>query len=101
MFGIYNKLKNLILSWIFPKPKETKEDRLIRIMGDYLKLVCGVPFDDFSIKFYTKDAVEIYLMCETWQRTYQCIKQERTIEEDMGNMFPYSFIVNSVVLYMN
>ena len=102
MFGIYNKLINPILSWIFPEPKETKEDRLIRVMGEYLKLIAEVPFDDFNIKIHDKESlVEIHLIYDTWQRTYLCIKQEHIIESDMNNMFPYSFIVKAVTSYMN
>ena len=99
---MYNRLKHLILSYLFPVPKPTKDDRLIRVMGEYLKLIAEVPFDDFSIKIHDKESlVEIHLIYDTWERTYLCIKQEHIIERDMNNMFPYSFIVNAVVSYMN
>ncbi len=99
---MYNRLKNKILSWIFPLPKPTKNDRLIRVMGEYLKLIADVPFIDFNIKIHDKESlVEIHLIYDTWENTYLCIKQEHTIERDMSNMFPYVFIVNAVVSYMN
>ena len=102
MFGLYNKLINLILSYLFPVSKPTKDERLIRVMGEYLKFIAEVPFDDFNIKLHDKDSlVEIYLIYDTWERTYLGIKQEHTIERDMGNMFPYGFIVNAVVSRMN
>jgi hypothetical protein len=102
MFGLYNKLINLILSYLFPVPKPTKDERLIRVMGEYLKFIAEVPFDDFNIKLHDKDSlVEIYLIYDTWERTYLGIKQEHTIERDMSNMFPYGFIVNAVVSRMN
>ena len=102
MFGLYNKLINIILSYLFPIPKKTKEDRLIRVMGEYLKLIADVPFDDFNIKIHDKESlVEIHLICDTWKNTYLCIKQEQIIERDMGNMFPYGFIVNAVVSNTN
>jgi hypothetical protein len=98
MFCIYNKLKNLILSYLFPVPKPTKEDRLIRVMGEYLKLITEFPFDDFNIKIHDKESlVEINLIYYTWESAYLCIKQEHTIERDMNNMFPYTFIVNAAV----
>ena len=56
MFGLYNKLKNLILSYLFPIPKKTKEDRLIRVIGEYLKFISEVPFDDFNIKLHDKES---------------------------------------------
>ena len=102
MFGIYNKLINLIFSYLFPVPKPTKEDKLLRVMGEYLKLITDVPFDDFNIKLHDKELiVEIHLIYDTWERTYLCIKQEHIIERDMNNMFPYTFIVNAVTSYMN
>ena len=95
---MYNRLKHLILSYLFPVPKPTKDERLIRVMGEYLKFIAEVPFDDFNIKLHDKDSlVEIYLIYDTWERTYLGIKQEHTIERDMSNMFPYGFIVNAVV----
>jgi predicted nuclease of restriction endonuclease-like RecB superfamily len=102
MFGIYNKFINLIFSYLFPVPKPTKEDKLLRVMGEYLKLITDVPFDDFNIKLHDKELiVEIHLIYDTWERTYLCIKQEHIIERDMNNMFPYTFIVNAVASYMN
>jgi len=99
---MYNRLKHLILSYLFPVPKPTKDERLIRVMGEYLKFIAEVPFDDFNIKLHDKDSlVEIYLIYDTWERTYLGIKQEHTIERDMSNMFPYGFIVNAVVSRMN
>jgi len=71
-------------------------------MGEYLKLITEFPFDDFNIKIHDKESiVEVHLIYDTWERAYLCIKQEHTIERDMGNMFPYSFIVNTVVSHMN
>jgi hypothetical protein len=97
MFGLYNKLINLIFSYLFPVPKPTKEDKLLRVMGEYLKLVSDVPFDNFRISFYGDSCVGIYLIYDSWERAYEYIKQEDTLEREMGKMFPYKFSVSYLV----
>jgi hypothetical protein len=97
MFGIYNKLINLIFSYLFPVPKPTKEDKLLRVMGEYLKFIAEVPFDNLRISFYDDDYVGIYLIYDSWERAYEYIKQEDTLEREMGKMFPYKFSVSYLV----
>jgi len=94
---MYNRLIHLILSYLFPKPKESKEDKLLLVMGEYLKLVSDVPFDKFRINFCDEKWIEIHLICESWEEANKQIRQEYIIEEDMGNMFPYKFIVTSML----
>jgi hypothetical protein len=41
--------------------------------------------------------VEIYLIYNSWERAYEYIKQEDTLEVEMGDMFPYRFVKSYLV----
>ena len=94
---MYNKILNIILSWIFPVPKETKRDKILKTITDYFLLVNEVQYDDYRIEFANERWVQIYLIYDQWEDAYHNIKNENNLEKDMSNMFPYRFSVNCLV----
>ena len=94
---MYNKILNIILSWIFPEPKDSKEDKIIEIITKYFLIVNDVPYDNYRIEFYDEKWVQIHLMYDRLEDAYNNIKKEHNLEKDMGDMFPYRFVVNSLV----
>ena len=94
---MYNKILNIILSWIFPEPKETKEDKMIETITKYFLIVNDVPYDNYRIEFCDENDVQISLIYNSWEDAYNNIKKEHNLKKDMGDMFPYRFTVNSFV----
>ena len=94
---MYNKILNIILSWIFPEPKETKKDKMIETITKYFLIVNDVPYDNYRIEFYDEKWVQIHLMYDRLEDAYNNIKKEHNLEKDMGDMFPYRFTVNCSV----
>jgi competence transcription factor ComK len=94
---MYNKIQNIILSWIFPEPKETKGDKMIKVITEYFLLVNEIPYDDYRISFHNDRWVQISLIYNSWEDASYNIKNEDNLEKDMGNMFPYKFVVNCLV----
>ena len=94
---MYNKILNIILSWIFPEPKDTKKDKMIETITKYFLIVNDVPYDNYRIEFYDEKWVQIHLMYDRLEDAYNNIKKEHNLEKDMGDMFPYRFTVNCSV----
>ena len=94
---IPHKLVEIILSWIFPTPEKTKEEKMVEVMIKYFNLINDIPCDEVTIRFYDDDYVEIYLIYNSWERAYEYIKQEDTLEVEMGDMFPYRFAKSFLV----
>jgi len=91
---MYNKILNIILSWIFPKPKDSKEDKMIKVITEYFLLVNEVPYDYYRIEFANERWVQIHLAYDRWEDAYHNIKKESMLEKEMGYMFPYKFTVS-------
>ena len=94
---MYNKILNIILSWIFPTPKDSKKDKIIEVITEYFLLVNEVPYDYYRIEFSNERWVQIYLIYNRWEDAYNNIKKESNLEKDMSGMFPYRFTVNCSV----
>ena len=94
---MYNKILNIILSWIFPEPKETKKDKMIETITEYFLFVNEVPYDYYRIEFSNERWVQIHLIYNRWEDAYNNIKKEHKLREDMSSMFPYTFRVNCSV----
>jgi hypothetical protein len=94
---MYNKLVNILFSWIFPTPKESKEDKMLKTITEYFLLVNEVPYDYYGIEFSNERWVQIYLIYDRWEDAYNNIKKESNLERDMSHMFPYRFTVNCLV----
>ena len=94
---MYNKILNIILSWIFPEPKDTKEDKIIETITEYFLLVNEIPYDEYRISFHSERWVQISLIYDSWEDAYHNIKNESNLEKDMGDMFPYRFVVDCLV----
>ena len=95
---MYNKILNIILSWIFPEPKETKGDKkILKTITEYFLIVNEVPCDEYRIEFSDKDQVLIYLIYDSVEDAYHNTYRRSDLKEDMGNMFPYTFFVISLV----
>ena len=94
---IPHKLVEMILAWIFPVPEKTKEEKIVEVMIKYFNLINDTPCDEVTIRFYDDDYVEIYLIYNSWERAYEYIKQEDTLEVEMGDMFPYRFVKSYLV----
>ena len=94
---MYNKILNIILSWIFPEPKETKKDKMIETITKYFLIVNDVPYDNYRIEFCDENDVQISLIYNSWEDAYNNIKKEHNLKKDMGDMFPYRFTVNCSV----
>jgi hypothetical protein len=92
-----HKLVEMILAWIFPVPEKTKEEKIVEVMIKYFDLINDIPCDEVTIRFYDDDYVEIYLIYNSWERAYENIKQEDTLEVEMGDMFPYRFVTSHLV----
>lgn len=94
---MYNKISNKILSWLFPTPKETKQDNKLKVIKEYFLFVNEIPYDEYRIEFCGKNEVQIYLIFYSWQEVIRNVGKERYIKEDMSNMFPYTFFVSCLV----
>ena len=94
---MYNKILNIILSWIFPVPEKPKEDKRLKVIREYFLLVNEVPYDNYRIEFVNERWVQIYLIYNRWEDAYNNIKKESNLEKDMSGMFPYRFTVNCSV----
>ena len=92
-----SKYIELLLSWIFPTPKDTKKDKILETITEYFLLVNDVPYDYYRIEFSNERWVQIHLMYDRWEDAYNNIKKEHNLEKDMGDMFPYRFTVNCSV----
>ena len=98
---IPHKLVEMILAWIFPVPKQpevTEKDKLIEVMTQYFLLVNEIPYDNFSIQFYEDKWVHIQLTYGSVEDAYEYTKKEYQLEKEMGDMFPYKFVVEYFVL---
>ena len=96
MKDLSNYIESL-LSWIFPTPKDSKEDKIIETITEYFLLVNEIPYDEFRISFYSERWVQISLIYDSWEDAYYNIKKESNLEKDMGDMFPYRFVVDCLV----
>lgn len=99
---IPHKLVEMILAWIFPVPKQpevTEKDKLIEVMTQYFLIVNEIPYDNFSIQFYEDKWVYIKLTYDSEEDAYEHIDaiKEYQLEKDMSYMFPYNFVVESLV----
>lgn len=94
---MYNKILNIILSWIFPVPEKPKEDKRLKVIREYFLLVNEIPYDRYKIEFVNERWVQIHLIYDFWEDAYHNIKKEHNLEKDMSNMFPYTFSVYSLV----
>ena len=94
---MYNKILNIILSWIFPGLKKIKEQKRIQVVIRYFLLVNEIPYDRFRIEFCDKNEVQIYLIYYSWGDAYNNVKKEGKLREDMSIMFPYKFYVSCTV----
>jgi hypothetical protein len=97
---MYNKILNIILSWIFPVPKQpevSREYKVMNVMAQYFLLVNEAPCDEYRIEFSDKDQVLIYLIYDSVEDAYNNVYKRSNLKEDMGNMFPYTFYVISLV----
>ena len=94
---MYNKILNIILSWIFPGLKKIKEQKRIQVITTYFLIVNEIPYDRFRIEFCDENEVQIYLIYNTWVDAYNNVKKIHRIEEDMSIMFPYKFRVDCLL----
>ena len=94
---MYNKILNIILSWIFPGLKKIKEQKRLQVVIRYFLLVNEIPYDRFRIEFCDKNEVQVYLIYYTWGDAYNNVKKAGKLREDMSNMFPYTFYVSCTV----
>jgi hypothetical protein len=94
---IPHKLVEIILAWIFPLPEKTNEEKMVEVMTKYFNLINEIPYDELTIRFYDKDAVEIYYIYNNWVDAYEYINKETEIEKEMGDMFPYRFVTSYLV----
>lgn len=94
---MYNKILNIILSWIFPGLKKIKEQKRIQVVIRYFLLVNEIPYDRFRIEFRDKNDVQVYLIYNTWIAAYHNVKEIHKLREDMSIMFPYKFYVSCTV----
>ena len=92
-----HKLVEIILSWIFPVPEKTKEEKMVEVMIKYFNLINDIPYDELTMSFYGTDAVVIYYMYNNWEDAYEYINKETEIEKEMGDMFPYRFVTSYLV----
>ena len=94
---MYNKILNIISSWIFPGLKKIKEQKRLQVVIRYFLLVNEIPYDRFRIEFCDKNEVQVYLIYYTWGDAYNNVKKAGKLREDMSNMFPYTFYVSCTV----
>jgi hypothetical protein len=70
----------MILAWIFPLPEKTNEEKMVEVMTKYFNLINEIPYDELTIRFYDKAAVEIYYIYYNWKDAYEYINKETEIE---------------------
>lgn len=95
---MYNKILNIILSWIFPGLKKIKDAKRLQVVKQYFLLVIDIPYDRYRIEFCDENEVQIYLIYNTWVDAYNNVKKIDKLREDMSGMFPYMFRVSCTVI---
>ena len=71
---MYNKISNIILSWIFPELKKVKENNLLQVITQYFLLVNEIPYDRYRIEFCDKNEVQIYIIYDSAEIAANTIK---------------------------
>lgn len=94
---MYNKISNIILSWIFPELKKVKEAKILQVIHRYFLLVNEIPYDRYRIEFCDKNEVQIYIIYDSWIDAFNNVKKVDKLRQDMSGMFPYVFYVSCVV----
>lgn len=94
---MYNKILNIISSWIFPGLKKIKEQKRIQVVIRYFLLVNEIPYDRFRIEFCDENEVQVYLIYDSFGDAYDNVKRVGKLREDMSIMFPYTFYVSCTV----
>lgn len=94
---MYNKILNIISSWIFPGLKKIKEQKKLQVIIRYFLIVNEIPYDRFRIEFCDKNEVQVYLIYNTWIDAYNNVNKVGKLREDMCSMFPYKFYVSCTV----
>lgn len=95
---MYNKILNIISSWIFSGLKKIKEEeKRLQVIHQYFLLVIDIPYDRYRIEFCDETEIQIYLIYDSLIDAYDNANKLHRIEEDMSSMFPYMFRVNCVV----
>ena len=94
---MYNKILNIISSWIFPGLKKIKDQKRLQVVIRYFLIVNDIPYDRYRIEFCDDNEVQVYLIYDTWIDAYNNVKKVGKLREDMSNMFPYTFYVSCVV----
>ena len=94
---MYNKILNIISSWIFPGLKKIKEQKSLQVVIRYFLLVNEIPYDRFRIEFCDRNEVQVYLIYDSWGDAYNNVKEVGKLREEMSGMFPYTFYVSCVV----
>ena len=94
---MYNKILNIILSWIFPQLKKVKEAKILQVIHRYFLLVNEIPYDRYRIEFCDKNEVQIYIIYDSWRDAFNNVKKVDKLRQDMSGMFPYIFYVSCVV----
>ena len=95
---MYNKILNIILSWIFPGLKKIKEQKRLQVVIRYfLFVIDDIPYDRYRIEFCDENQVQIYLIYNSWGDAYNNVKNAGKLREDMSSMFPYTFYVSCAI----
>ena len=94
---MYNKILNIISSWIFPGLKKIKDQKRLQVVIRYFLIVNDIPYDRFRIEFCDKNDVQIDLIYDSLGDAYNNVKKAGKLREDMSSMFPYKFYVSCVV----
>ena len=94
---MYNKILNIISSWIFPGLKKIKDAKRLQVIIRYFLLVIDIPYDRYRIEFCDENAVQIYVIYDSWRDAYNNVNKAGKLREDMSEMFPYTFYVSCVV----
>ena len=95
---MYNKISNIILSWIFPELKKVKEAKILQVIHRYFLLVNETPYDRYRIEFCDENAVQIDVIYNSWRDAYNNVNKAHKLSEDMSGMFPYTFYVSTTVI---
>ena len=94
---MYNKILNIILSWIFPVTKKTKKGKLLKVIREYFLFVIEIPYDKYRIEFCDENAIQIDVIYNSWKDAFNSVNEVHKLKEDMSSMFPYTFYVSCVV----
>ena len=94
---MYNKILNIISSWIFPGLKKIKEQKRLQVVIRYFLLVNEIPYDRFRIEFCDENEVQVYLIYHTWKDAFNNVNEVHKLRKDMSSMFPYTFYVSCTV----